>query len=363
MLSTYHTSNHATKTSLQSIINAPQEKSSPVPFLIKSEEVFANKYCLKESVAVGSFGKIYKLLDHEEHKIYACKIETHAKSSKKKALFKESMILKKLLEEEGFPKFKDFIEEPSQDMLIMSYLGPNLKSLHDLSKNQFSLKTILMISIQAVRRLEVLHSKGFLHRDIKPENFVIGSTNSRANNIYLIDFGLSSSYLNAEKKHIEFEVNNRIVGTVYFLSVYGHLGIEATRRDDLISLGYMLIHLFKGKLPWIDVKGTFEQKYIEIYKMKAKFNLKKLCENLPEKFVEYFKYVLSLGFYEKPDYDYIVGLFQGMMVEKGFLLDRVFDWDSNFSALGGIYLNGRKISGESPTSYMKKIFNSESLDI
>lgn len=362
-MSTNHTINPPTKTSLQSTEHFYNKQTSQIPLSIEKEEVFKKKYCLKESVAVGSFGEIYKLLDHEEHRIYACKVETHSKSSKKRALFKEALILKELTENEGFPRFKDFIEKPSEDMLIMSYLGPNLKSLHDFCQNKFSLKTILMISIQSVKRLEVLHSKGFLHRDIKPENFVIGSTNYTSNMIYLIDFGLSSSYLNDEKKHISFDVNNRIVGTVYFLSVYGHLGIEATRRDDLISLGYMLIHLFKGKLPWIDVKGSFEQKYIEIYKMKAKFDLKKLCQNLPDKFVDYFKYVLGLGFFEKPDYNYIVGLFQKMMVEKGFLSDGVFDWDSKFSGVCGINLNGRKISGESPTSYMKKIFYSESLDL
>lgn len=35
-----------------------------------------------------------------------------------------------------------------------------------------------------------------------------------------------------------------------FLSIHGHLEVRQSRRDDLESLGYMMVYLLKGELPW-----------------------------------------------------------------------------------------------------------------
>lgn len=47
-----------------------------------------------------------------------------------------------------------------------------------------------------------------------------------------------------------------MVGTIKFSSINTMLGLEYSRRDDLISLGYTLIYLLKGTLPWFSLQIT-----------------------------------------------------------------------------------------------------------
>ena len=56
----------------------------------------------------------------------------------------------------------------------MDLLGPNLERLTRISGGCLSLKTVLLLAIQMLDRVEAFHKKGLIHRDIKPENFVVG---------------------------------------------------------------------------------------------------------------------------------------------------------------------------------------------
>jgi serine/threonine protein kinase len=56
------------------------------------------------------------------------------------------------------------------------------------------LKTILIIAIQTIERLEYMHDIGYLHRDLKPENIMIGQ-GKKAGIVHLIDFGLAKRYI------------------------------------------------------------------------------------------------------------------------------------------------------------------------
>ena len=137
------------------------------------------------------------------------------------------------------------------------------------------------MSKQIIDRIQWVHSKYIVHRDIKPDNFLIGRKDP--NIIYLIDFGLSKKYKSSKTgKHIRFSFTGKLTGTVRFASANALRGGEQSRRDDLESIGYMIIYFMRGKLPWQGVVGNKKmERYIKIYKMKKNVPPEDLCRSLP----------------------------------------------------------------------------------
>lgn len=124
-----------------------------------------------------------------------------------------------------------------------------------------------------ISRLEALHHKNLIHRDIKPENFVIGY-GSNFTLVYLIDFGLAKYYMESQGNHIPFIEKKGMIGTARYASINAHLGNEQSRRDDMEALGYLLIYLAKGKLPWQNINAeTKDEKYEKIKAMKLQLTI------------------------------------------------------------------------------------------
>ena len=110
---------------------------------------------------------------------------------------------------------------------------------------------------------------------------------------------------------------------------------EQSRRDDLESLGYMLMYFLRGSLPWQGMKGnTKKAKYDNILEKKMSTSTAVLCKNFPAEFRSYFDHVKSLRFDDRPDYDYLKRMFRELFFRKGFMYDHIMDWD--IIASGGI---------------------------
>jgi serine/threonine protein kinase len=267
----------------------------------------SDNYTIINEIGSGSFGSVYLVKDNSNDIYLAAKVEEKTKSTR---LFEEWKIYKKLEMKiilNGIPKVYNFIKTPQYNILMMELLGKSLEVIFEENNNKFDMGTTLKLGIEIIKILECIHNAGFIHRDIKPSNFLLGYDDK--SKIYIMDFGLSKKIIN-NGKHMCHRNRTSIVGTARFTSLNIHFNIEPTRRDDLESVGYMLIYFLKGKLPWQGLKKKEGLSQIEhIGEVKSYISINKLCAELPECFCDYVNYCRDLKYDEKPNYEYLIKLF------------------------------------------------------
>ena len=294
----------------------------------KSGLMIKNRYIIdqKHLVGKGSFGKIYSGIDKNTEEEVAIKLEQIGEEQSQ--LIYENKIYKILQGGYGFPKIYDFTTEHNYNILVMEMLGNSLENIFNKYHKKFSLLTCLMITDQIVQRIEFMHSKNLLHRDIKPANFLIGRGNKQ-NIIYAIDFGLSKKYKDSKTGlHIPYRDGKDLTGTARYTSINTHLGMEQSRRDDIEAIGYMMVYLMKGNLPWQGmVSSNPKKRYDRIKKLKLDLKLTDLCAGLPKETIKFIQYARDMKFEDKPNYNYLRSLLKRMATKMNLKMDSSkFDW-------------------------------------
>lgn len=284
-----------------------------------------NKYEIIKYIGSGSFGDVYEARDKKTNNLLAIKVPI--KNSEKdgtKSLIDEAKIYKKISNpDQGVANVK-VTKKDEELFLVMDLLGCNIEKLMN-KKKRLSLKSVIYLAIKMIDIMKYIHSCGYIHRDMKPDNFVLGYTDK--SKLYCIDYGLAKTYLKRNGQHIDFTERSKFCGTARYASIAAHKHYEQSRKDDLESLGYILVYLYKGKLPWQSITHKEKnERYKLIGEKKEEIPEEELCSNMPREFCIFLKYVKNLDFDEKPHYSALKKMFQKLYDSRGYKTEKL-EWE------------------------------------
>jgi len=283
-----------------------------------------NKYLVLEKIGQGKFGEVYKAMNQKSKELVAIKKET--KNSCFSLLKHESQILNYLYRHgcKKIPFIYWYGMEQNEYYLVMTLFTP-ISNVYPFPIPVFHLKKKMICMINIIKSI---HEHFVIHRDIKPQNFM-----EKHGDIFLIDFGLSTIYIDEENNHIENSLSHeRIIGTPNYMSLNIHDGNRASRRDDLISIGYVYLFFLYGYVPWennrtgdnpsMEMKKQIKMEYHGISCLSSSFVRDKYavetCDtvnNMETAFPEsneldaYFRYCYQMEYYETPNYIDLITLF------------------------------------------------------
>ena len=283
------------------------------------------RYTITRYIASGSFGHVFEARDNTTQKLIALKIPVQTEERDgQRSLLEEAKVYRMLSNPDKGVADMKILSHKGKKMIVMDLLGESLESL--LTKHKkFSLKTVIALAVQMIDLMRYIHSCGFLHRDIKPDNFVL--SNEERDKIFCIDFGLAKRYMKRSGEHIPYSQNKRFCGTARYASIAAHEQTEQGRKDDLESIGYILIYLFKGKLPWQGIRSKDKrERYRLIGEKKKECTEDQLCEGMPKEFCVFLKYIRSMDFDEKPHYSALRNMFIKLYESRGYKNDKL-DWE------------------------------------
>jgi serine/threonine protein kinase len=282
--------------------------------------ILETKYIVLETIGSGKFGKIYKGMNRRTNEIVAIKKEK--KESLAKLLKHETIILNYLYRNNcpNIPLVYWFGNIEGDSYLVM----PFYKKIH-FEQNEEKINQLNNFMVQMISILNHVHLHHIIHRDIKPANIMI-----LHEKYYLIDFGLSTFYIDDNMNHVKNSLKEYILGTPNYISINIHNGEEPSRRDDLISLGYVyLYYLFNKSLFWEDVylnvstgiNTNVKQEHLtgnpnyilsainQTKKEKKQELLVYLRSNEYTNICHYLEYCYKLEYDKKPNYDGFIQLF------------------------------------------------------
>lgn len=273
-------------------------------------ELVNKKYKIYKNIGQGKFGTIYMARNIKTNENVAIKVEYNGSQ----AILKHEAKMLKYLNEKGeinIPLVYWFGPYSDNIVLVMPCYD---YSLHDdiLNGNKYNITDINVVCITILRTIEYIHSKYVIHRDLKPQNIMI-----KNGKIYLIDFGISTFYINEFGEHIINKKNETILGSPKYISWNIHNGDTPSRRDDLISVGYIYLLLTMGNLYWssiINEMNGYNNSDISITsELNEKYKMEKGYENLIQRLdgdiKRYMEHCYKLGYNENPNYNGIYQIF------------------------------------------------------
>ena len=158
--------------------------------------------------------------------------------------------------------------------------------------------------------------------------------------------------------HVPFAGDEAMVGTSRYSSIASHTGARLhtprirgvkdareitdfarrkkktgqSRRDDIESVGYVLLFMLNGTLPWAGTMNnraaatTSQNKEQRVFAIKSSTPVADVCAGAPPELAAFVEYSRALAYEATPDYAYLRALLQTAFDNAHYTWDFEYDW-------------------------------------
>ena len=284
--------------------------------------MIANKYSVGQEIKRGAFGIILKGQYEKKREHVAIKIEYG-----KLQTLKHEVKMMNYLYTHGVRKipsiywFGNYNQYPC---LVLTFYECSLVDY--IKTREMTIQRTNFIVLRIIDILETIHKYYVLHRDIKPQNFMV-----KDGELFLIDFGLATFFIDENGEHYENTHSDSLIGTPKFASIHVHHGNHYSRRDDMISVGYLYLYILLGEqmlwfsspppliippnVPTCSLTHPLNQ-WIEQQK-----DFNKICDSLSHRtdvshICHYLRHMYEMKYDAQPKYDILKYYFQEELENK-----------------------------------------------
>lgn len=256
-------------------------------------------YKLVNIVGKGMYGEVWKAQHIVNKKKVAIKIEKKLSGTLKR----EVVILRHLKHLSCIPELKIFGQTISYNYIAMELLGDTIEVYCNMLSEQEKNDEIKWVGLKMMDCLREIHENGVIHCDVTPRNFILTTDKKK---VKIVDFGLARQFVDGQGHHKPVKRHMKMTGSFLYMSTHIHEGYEPCRRDDVISVIYVISYLLNSTLPWqcISNLGNIEKNQL-IYQMKKGVTGYDLHNSVFSKMNDLLEYVYSLTYYDDVDYDYV----------------------------------------------------------
>lgn len=208
-------------------------------------KVLDDRYVLEKLIGVGGMAVVFRARDLYVNnttvaikmlKEDVCGNETVVKR------FKNESRAERMLVHPNIVGVYDVSVKGEIKYMVMEYVnGVTLKKYLNAKKEPLSLDEIISYTMQILKALILAHENSIIHRDIKPQNIMV----LESGQIKVMDFGIAK-VPNTET----VTVNDKAIGTVYYMSPEQANAAPVDSRSDIYSLGAMLYEISTGTTPF-----------------------------------------------------------------------------------------------------------------
>ncbi|YAL83319.1 protein kinase domain-containing protein [Dermacoccaceae bacterium W4C1] len=201
------------------------------------------RYTLKERIAAGGMGEVWKAEDDVLGRTVALKLLKAGLTDEEgfTERFRNEARLSATLAHGNVAQVYDFGQDEGASYLVMEYVPG--RPLSKLISERAPMSPIDSVEIlaQAGAALQAAHKNGLIHRDVKPANILIDPDGTAK----LTDFGIARA-----TNSVALTRTGEVMGTAQYLAPEAAIGKPATELSDVYSLGVVAYEMLAGRRPF-----------------------------------------------------------------------------------------------------------------